>query len=658
MPISSAIAQTDDLAQAREFYLRDIARLKDCRAGRVAQYPYVPPRLQPNQTLVLVDLQGAGYLTHVWATAKWNDEWISFYFDGETKPSIEGKWTDIFAPSNSTTGTISRLPIALEKLPTGACAFNCYIPMPFKKSVKVTLTNRAATEIADTYFIFDYLLRPENEVPDCHLRYAPESKTFSYAGPDADEQFDPLRNRSAELATDFDEYGGGGGGANRFLAPGKEEQVFDISGAGVVDSLTLECKTPSAAKVRIFYDDSKDAAIDCRLDKLFGKIDCMVLQRKGDRYTFHLPMPFRQRWRMTIENVSNKWISLDSTVGYCQLPSQADDFAYLHAAWNAADGKNGSTYPLFSASGKGHFVGMLLYQPTTTVWPSDHAGADFIYGDAASPNPFAMRAIGGEDYFCAAYFGDDYATPLVGATKDYMHGGMRYRFHLENPIPFAKSINVDFGIFQGNSYESVAFWYQDAPGKSAPALAIPWQCLGPFDPNAVPDDVVASILDPGKLPDFDKVYPVSVKSYFGTPFERQARWRSQIAKGGFVDSTAEDTIPVNGPYGSSWVLESVGYAMTELTLKAPQELTLRVGHGNPVEVFIDGKSVASFGAKSAFEADLFTASLAAGKHRIVVKSRNALHPACLLWDAFSLAIEDAQGAILPASDFSEVRDPR
>jgi hypothetical protein len=345
-------------------------------------------------------------------------------------------------------------------------------------------------------------------------------------------------------------------------------------------------------------------------------------------------------------------VSAVASIVYRQTASLPANLAYLHAVWNSAEGKESVSYPLFSASGRGHFVGMLLYQPTSAVLPSDHAGADFIYGDASTSHSFTLRANGGEDYFSAAYFGENYATPFVGATKDYMHGGMRYRFHLESPIAFTESINVDFAQFQGNSYESVAFWYQDTPGVSAPIASIPWRCLGPFDPDTVPDEVKTFLEDPNKQLDFDKTYPTSVRNYAGARFERRARWRSQIARSGFVDSTADDVIPVNGIDGSSWVMDSVWYAMTHLTLPTQQELTLLIGHDDSLDVYIDGKLTVSLGGRAKFETSKVRVALTEGKHRIVVKSRNMLNPATFFWDSFSLIIEDSNGRILPASNFS------
>jgi hypothetical protein len=651
---SSSFAQTIDMAKARAYYLQDIAVLKDYRAGRVSQCPYMPPRLQPGQTHVLLDLKGAGYLTHVWATGKWDNEWISFYFDGEEKPSIEGKWADIFAASNTVSGTIANLPIALQNLPVDSRGVNCYIPMPFKKSVKITMQNRGAAEIADTYFIFDYLLRQPSNVPDCRLQYDAQKKNFSYAGPDAGMEFHPLRSAADKPAPIFDAMRKRH--SQTTLKPGEEQPLLDISGTGVVDKLTLASQSHSALTVRIYYDDAQTPAIDCPLDKLFGMRDSMVLDCDADSRSLYLPMPYRKLWRLSLKNISQEECSVTASVEYRPTKSLPDDWAYLHAAWNAADGQDSSHYPLFSATGRGHFVGMLLYQPTTKVYPSDHAGADYIYGDAATANPFTLRAIGGEDYFCAAYFGEDYATPFVGATKDYMHGGMRYRFHWESPIPFEKSINVDFAIFRGNSYESVAFWYQDTPGTPASPLATPWKCLGPFNPESVPKDIEASLLDPKSQPDFTKTYPVSVKSYFGGKIERLARWRDQIARGAFVDATADDVIPFNGASGGSWVIESVWYATTNLTLSDPQEIKFIVGHDDPIDVYIDGKPAASFALQPAFKTDKFTVQLAKGSHRIVVKNCNNLHPATFFWDAFSLVIEDSTGRILPASSFNKELD--
>ncbi len=156
----------------RDFYLKNLPALKDYQPWRISRYPYTPPRLAPGEGLVLVDLKGSGYITHIWWTGRWQREWVQFYFDGETTPSIEGFCAELFT-NETVAEPINRLPVPLNVLPTDGR--NCYIPMPFHTSVKVVLVNRAETAIEDTYFIFDGIFRSSETIPDCTLKYSRKS---------------------------------------------------------------------------------------------------------------------------------------------------------------------------------------------------------------------------------------------------------------------------------------------------------------------------------------------------------------------------------------------------------------------------------------------------------------------------------------------------
>ncbi|MCI0366562.1 MAG: DUF2961 domain-containing protein, partial [Phycisphaerales bacterium] len=49
-----------------------------------------------------------------------------------------------------------------------------------------------------------------------------------------------------------------------------------------------------------------------------------------------------------------------------------------------------------------------------------------------------------------------------------------YRFHIEDPVMFEKSIKITIehghGNVQSNDYSSVAYWYQNEPHRAFPAL--------------------------------------------------------------------------------------------------------------------------------------------------------------------------------------------
>jgi hypothetical protein len=88
---------------------------------------------------------------------------------------------------------------------------------------------------------------------------------------------------------------------------------------------------------------------------------------------------------------------------------------------------------------------------------------------------------GGEDYFSGGFYfsGGPFHTPTHGAAvRSYLLGRVSaYRFHVDDPIPFARSIevSVDHGLrntMEGD-YASVAYWYQEEPHADFPELPAP-----------------------------------------------------------------------------------------------------------------------------------------------------------------------------------------
>lgn len=631
----------------RAYYLRNLPAIKDYQPWRISRYPYTPPRLAPGEGLVLVDLKGSGFITHVWWTGRWQREWIQFYFDGENTPSIEGLCSDLFA-DGSVEGSIHRLPVPLKQLPTDGR--NSYIPMPFHTSVKVVMTNRGEAPLEDTYFIFDGIFRSSKTVPNCILKYSTENKQYFYSGKGEKEAVDPLRNEQAQIPF----VGQPLTASNKIeLVAGQEQEVLTISGTAAVERFDLRADSLDNLQLRIKYEETGSYAIDCPADTFFGQLNSLVLESSDNEYRCYLPMPFRKSWTIALRNDGDSAAKVSVQAVYRKMKSFPKDYTYLHAQYNEGLGQEGEAYPLMNAMGKGHFVGMLLYHTTSPVKPTDHAGADMIYGDARTDSPFTLRAIGGEDYFCAAFFGDNYATPHVGATPAYMDGGMRYRFHWESPITFTESLNVDFCIFPGNGYQSIAFWYQDNPAPTPPAFRIPWLCISPFNAYSPQGDMLSMVFEPESSIIKDKKYVVELTTPARSVLKRTAQWRPRYSRGGFVDFNAENTQPFGYPPGCmAWAIDTISYAATSIHSEQDQNVTLIVGHDDPIELILNGKSIAKLPCMEKFGTQEVQTFLAAGTNRLLVKSANRVHPVTFIWDGFSLVVKDKHGRFLSNESFT------
>lgn len=122
--------------------------------------PYI--RVKPGETFTLGEIQGPGAIQHIWLTptGHWRYWIIRMYWDGEEKPSVECPVGDFFACGWGKYAQVSSLAVCVNP----GSAFNCYWPMPFRKSAKVTIENLSANE-ETLYYQIDYTLTdvPEDE---------------------------------------------------------------------------------------------------------------------------------------------------------------------------------------------------------------------------------------------------------------------------------------------------------------------------------------------------------------------------------------------------------------------------------------------------------------------------------------------------------------
>ncbi len=215
-------------------------------------------------------------------------------------------------------------------------------------------------------------------------------------------------------------------------------------------------------------------------------------------------MPFATAARITLTNESKiPTHSLYFAVDYVTLASLPGNLGRFHAQYRQAapckgwtndwsneyappvgDRKNlngEGNYVFLEAVGKGHFVGVTqAVELNQGQWFGEGDDMIFIDGDMLP----TINGTGTEDYYNGAWdFG--------GQAFDYMHNGAPYivdaerlggrwclyRWHIESPITFEKSIRVTIEHGHANNrsdnYYSTAYWYQTEPHAAFPALPAP-----------------------------------------------------------------------------------------------------------------------------------------------------------------------------------------
>ena len=202
------------------------------------------------------------------------------------------------------------------------------------------------------------------------------------------------------------------------------------------------------------------------------------------------PMPFRKHARVTVTNEGHEGIdalywNIDWRAYHAPLLAGT---AYFHAQYRQAtpdvavpnakanlDGKN--NYVWMEATGRGHFVGVTMSViENADGWWGEGDDMFFIDGEKLP----SINGTGTEDYFLGAWdFGGKsfsyglFGAPVVGPEKKDARWSV-YRFHLDSPIPFTKSLRatIEHGHAndRGDNFYSVAYWYQSEPHAEFPAL--------------------------------------------------------------------------------------------------------------------------------------------------------------------------------------------
>jgi hypothetical protein len=306
----------------------------------------------------------------------------------------------------------------------------------------------------------------------------------------------------------------GGNEDFRAIAPGESLTILDEAGPGVITHVWFTFSSDEMYHLkklvlRMYWDGEATPSVEAPMGDFFG----MGL---GEYFTFEatplsaapnhavnsfFPMPFQKHARITVENSGKMkldalYYNIDYQAHAKALPA---DTLYFHAQYRQASPNKGLTgdwkdnndplqngkknltgegnYVWMEATGRGHFVGvsMSVLQNQDYWWGE---GDDMFFIDEEKVP--SINGTGTEDYFLGAYdFGGRpfsyplYGAPVVGEEKAGSRSSV-YRFHLDSPIPFTKSIKatIEHGHANGRSdnYFSVAYWYQTEPHAAFPTL--------------------------------------------------------------------------------------------------------------------------------------------------------------------------------------------
>jgi hypothetical protein len=166
--------------------LTDLARLKPFEARRASSSDpdwkngNADARpIAPGGTLTLAELEGPGVITHIWFTIAHDAPFYSrlltlrMYWDGEEHPSVECPIGDFFGIGHGVDQPFVSLPVRVS---SDGRARNCYWPMPFRKSARITVTNESDRRCHAFYYYIDWQKHPAlpEDIAYFHAMYRQE----------------------------------------------------------------------------------------------------------------------------------------------------------------------------------------------------------------------------------------------------------------------------------------------------------------------------------------------------------------------------------------------------------------------------------------------------------------------------------------------------
>lgn len=190
VPVLDACAgPLDDLAKPRGYQSHRISSYD--RAGGNGDGGQGNP-LKVGETRTLADIKGPGEICHIWFTfAQFDKDTLGnlilrMYWDGEKTPSVEAPIGAFFGLGHGKEYSFDSVPFSV----LNNRGVNCFFPMPFKRSARVTIENQSDQQLWALYYYINYKSfdspRPDDLCFHAQYRQAkPELSRDNYLALDA-----------------------------------------------------------------------------------------------------------------------------------------------------------------------------------------------------------------------------------------------------------------------------------------------------------------------------------------------------------------------------------------------------------------------------------------------------------------------------------------
>jgi hypothetical protein len=297
-----------------------------------------------------------------------------------------------------------------------------------------------------------------------------------------------------------------GGNADFWVfEPGETRLLGEMRGPGIIKHIwmTAACEEASFLRkivLRMYWDDEREPSVEVPLGDFFGLgharttyFSSQPLSMFDRGFNCYFPMPFYRNARIEVVNeCSSLPLILYFYIDYELHESLPEALGLFHVQWrrenpcqavqlpNDQNTDGHENYIVLEAEGHGHYVGCHLdIDALSPGWWGEGDDMFFVDGEAWPPT---IHGTGTEDYFCGAWNFNEvkqpFCSPYYGyhlkGSDDYTGKHSMYRYHIEDPIVFRRSLvfSIEHGHANdmGHDYSSTAYWYQAEPHRKVVEL--------------------------------------------------------------------------------------------------------------------------------------------------------------------------------------------
>jgi hypothetical protein len=426
---------------------------------------------------VLAEMKGPGVIWRIWS-AKPEQGHVKIYLDGAPEPAVDLPFIGYFNRQNEP----FTYPALVHETARGQ---NCYIPIPYQESCKIT-----AVGDWGAYYHFTYTTYPQGTALPIFKR-----------------QLSRTEKTALEKANEVLSHCG------PFLPPSPNEEVeeFNLSsndggacvvrrsvGPAIIKTLRLKLDPAAGPEdrdalrewtIQIRWDGEKSPSIWAPLGDFFGTAAGANgylslpsgLTEDGWWYC-HWPMPFASEYEITLTNDGQESRQVHLEVVTVWVKGDISRYGRFHAKWHRdafppEDPERAKIdWTLLKTQGRGRFCGVMLHvwNPRGGWW--GEGDEKFFVDGEKFPSIFGT---GSEDYFGYAWcnptlFQNAFHNQTI-SMNNKGHVSVN-RWHITDNVPFQQSFEASIEKYYPNDrptlYASTVYWYQ-AAGQSDPYEPVP-----------------------------------------------------------------------------------------------------------------------------------------------------------------------------------------